>query len=497
MMVGKSFILFIILLFAGSAGVALGQSAYVNTQNGIFQLTGGPGNCTRVLVPNGCNAENNMLSIAIYKDTFYYNTWSGQLKRFKIGVPGSCETLIDGGVACNAMTVDKNGMLYMANQNLFKYNPYTNQLCNLGPMPFGSMGDLAFYKDKLLLAGYDPSDWSTGIYEINTTDPSASELYMSTPPFFGLISFPVPCGNSRYFGLSSNNTSNTQLIELDLVNKTVIGNTCTMQLDILDAASSTETGLDSKVAIAGLQINKSCQSATGLVQINAVYPGAGNITYTLDNTITNTTGLFSSVTAGQHSIKAASPNGMCSSDTSFSIKPAYSLIAGVTKTNPDNCANIAGNITITSSFVNGPVTYTLLNTGISQPSGNFGNLRGGLYNFRIANAAGCTTDTSIALSENSPLGGCNDIFIPTAFTPNNDGKNDLFNIHLPSSFKNITLQVFNRWGNIVCQGKGNTISWDGSCKGAQQPVGIYIYTLNYIDQGRIQKTLKGTLTLLR
>ena len=497
MMVRKSFILFVTLLFTGSARIAFGQSAYINTQNGIFQLTGGAGNCDRVLVSNGCDNENSMLSIAIYKDTFYYNTWSGQLKRFKIGVPGSCETLVNGGVVCNAMTADKNGMLYMANQNLFKYDPYTHQLSNLGPMPFRSMGDLAFYKDKLLLAGYDPSDWSTGIYEINTSDPSASELYMSTPPFFGLISFPVACGKSRYFGLHSSNVSYTELIELDLVNKTVIGNTCVMQLEILDAASSTETGLDSKVAITGIQINKSCQSATGLVQISAVYPGSGNIAYTLDNTVTNTTGLFADVTAGQHSIRAASLNGMCSSDTSFSIEPAYNLIAGVTKTNPDNCANIPGNITITSSFVNGPVTYTLLNTGISQRSGNFSILRGGMYNFRLSNTAGCTTDTSIVLSENIPIGGCSDIFIPNAFTPNNDGKNDLFTINLPSTFKNVTLQVFNRWGNIVCQAKGNNISWDGSCNGRQQPVGIFIYTLKYLDPGGLQKDLKGTLTLLR
>jgi len=494
-MARQLYILFITLCIAGAA--AVGQSAYVNTQQGIFQLMGGPGSCQRVAVPGECGVDNNMLSIAIYKDTFYYNTWSGALKRFKIGVPGSCETLIPGGATFNAMTVDKNGILYMANKSLVRYDPYSKQLTDLGLMPFTSMGDLAFYKDKLLLAGYDPSDWSTGLFEINIDDLSASDLYMSTTPFFGLISYPVACGSSRYFGLFSNNASNTQLIELDLAAKTVLGNTCTIPLDILDAASSTETGLDSKVAVTGLKIIKSCQSSTGTVEVKAIYPGSANLSYTLDNNISNTTGVFANVVSGQHNVKIVAAGGACATDTTFTISPVFNPIAAVAKTNPDNCAKIEGSIKFTCSAINGPITYTLLNTGISQSTGEFSNLRGDQYNFRISNANGCTIDTSIALAENIPIGGCDGVFIPNAFTPNSDGKNDLFTVHLPSTFKNVTLQIFSRWGNIVFQAKGNSVSWDGGAKGTQQPVGIYIYTLTYVDPGGSAKNTKGTLTLIR
>jgi gliding motility-associated-like protein len=497
MIVRNIFIVFIILLVTGNAGLIYGQSAYVNTQQGIFQLTGGPGNCDRVLVPNQCGAENNMLSIAIYKDTVYYNTWLGELKRFTIGVPGSSETLLHDEAVYNAMTIDKNGIIYMASHELVRYDPHTRQLTNLGAMPFNSMGDLSFYKDKLLLAGFDPYDWSTGIFEIDINNPANSQLYMSTPPFIGLLSYPVSCGTSRYFGLAADNMGSTQLVEIDLATKTVIGEACSMPLDLLDAASVTENGLDNKVSITGLTISKSCQSSTGSVQVNGAYPGIGAISYTLDNNITNTSGLFTNIATGQHNIKAAAAGGGCFIDTSFSIEAAYNLVTGITKTNPDNCANIPGNITINASSANGVLTYTLLNTGASQSTGNFTNLRGGLYNFRISNAGGCSKDTSIALVENIPIGGCSDIFIPNAFTPNHDGKNDAFTISLSTAFKNISLQVFDRWGNIVCQAKGNTISWDGSFKGVQQPVGIYIYTLILTDANGVQKNLKGTLTLIR
>ncbi len=496
MVARKLFILFTVLFFTGSAGLVYSQ-AYVNTQQGIYQLTGSAGNCDRVLLNNGCGIDNNILSIAVYKDTVYYNTWLGELKRFKIGASGSCETLLHENVVYNSMTVDKNGNIYMAGYKLMRYDPHTRQLTDLGSLPFYSAGDLVFFNDKLLLAGYDPYDWSTGIYEIDISNPASSKLFMSTPPFIGLLSFPVPCGKSRYFGLSSNNTGSTQLIELDIVNKTVIGEACSMPLDILDAASSTETGMDAKVSIAGLQINKSCQSETGSVQINALYPGNGHISYTLDNSKTSTSGLFTNIAAGLHSLKAIAPGGVCSIDTSFTIYPAYKLVTSIVKTSPDNCSNAPGSISILASSANGPLSFTLLNSNASQPTGNFTDLRGGLYNFRIADAAGCIRDTSVALAENIPIGGCSDIFIPNAFTPNGDGKNDRFIVSLSSAFKDVTLRVFNRWGSIVYEGKGNSITWDGSFRSIQQPAGIYVYNLMYTDGASIRKNLKGTITLIR
>jgi gliding motility-associated-like protein len=418
-MIARKILSVFILFFIAGAGIAYGQASYVNTQQGIFQLTGGPGSCDRILLSNECANDHNLLSIAVYKDTVYYNTWSGELKRFTIGVPGSCELLIDGGPSYNAMTVDKNGIIYMAGEQLSRYDPRTRELTNLGEMPFFSAGDMLFFKDKLLLAGYDPFDWSTGIYEIDTNDLGNSKLFMSTPPFYGLLSYPVACGSNRYFGLSSN-AGNTQLTELDLVHKTIMGTTCSMPADILDAASSTETGVDDQVAITGIM-----------------------------------------------------------------------------RTNPDNCSNNNGSVTISASSFHTPVTYKLLNSGLSQSSGNFTNLRGGVYNFRITDAAGCTKDTSIAIAENIRTTGCNEIFIPNAFTPNNDGKNDVFRAYFPASFKDITFQIFNRNGNKVYESRNHEAAWDGNYKGILQPSSVFIYAISYTNQDGNRKNTNGTLTLIR
>jgi gliding motility-associated-like protein len=269
-----------------------------------------------------------------------------------------------------------------------------------------------------------------------------------------------------------------------------------MPLDVLDAASVTETGLDTKVNISALQINKSCQSTTGSVHLSAMYPGAGILSYTLDNAITNTTGLFANVTEGRHTIRTAVVGGSCSTDTVFTIAASYRLINGIVKTSPDNCLNTSGSVQINASSVNGAITYTLLNSNLTQSTGEFSNLRGGRYDFRIADASGCSKDTSVIITENASL-GCNDILIPNAFTPNRDGKNDVFSFYAPASFKDISMQVFNRWGNIVYERKGNNFAWDGTFKGSNQPADVYVYIISYTDAAGNRKNAKGPVTLIR
>ena len=87
-----------------------------------------------------------------------------------------------------------------------------------------------------------------------------------------------------------------------------------------------------------------------------------------------------------------------------------------------------------------------------------------------------------------------DIFIPNAFTPNGDGKNDHWKIPFLDPFFDAEVIVFNRYGELVYRSKGVTVSWDGTINGKQQLPGTYVYMVT-IKQGGFQKT--GTLTLIR
>lgn len=87
-----------------------------------------------------------------------------------------------------------------------------------------------------------------------------------------------------------------------------------------------------------------------------------------------------------------------------------------------------------------------------------------------------------------------DIFIPNAFSPNNDGLNDTWNIPILNIFPGFELTVFNRQGQVVYQNKNSNIPWNGKYKGVAQPVGVYVY---YIDLKIEGGQFKGTLTLIR
>jgi gliding motility-associated-like protein len=87
-----------------------------------------------------------------------------------------------------------------------------------------------------------------------------------------------------------------------------------------------------------------------------------------------------------------------------------------------------------------------------------------------------------------------DIFVPTAFTPNNDGKNDTWRIPYLDPFLEAEVKVYNRFGQLVYHVSGAPVNWDGTVNGMPQPSGVYIYFIRF-KEGR--KIRKGTFTLIR
>ncbi|MGB3008614.1 MAG: gliding motility-associated C-terminal domain-containing protein, partial [Chitinophagaceae bacterium] len=74
-----------------------------------------------------------------------------------------------------------------------------------------------------------------------------------------------------------------------------------------------------------------------------------------------------------------------------------------------------------------------------------------------------------------------DIFIPTAFTPNNDGKNDTWSIPFLDPQWFICVSLFNRFGQLVYRTTANEVNWDGTINGLQQPTGTYVYIIHLKD----------------
>jgi len=87
--------------------------------------------------------------------------------------------------------------------------------------------------------------------------------------------------------------------------------------------------------------------------------------------------------------------------------------------------------------------------------------------------------------------------IPNAFSPNGDGNNDFFKIEHIQYEKILTFKVFNRWGQLVYNGKDAKNGWDGRIDGKPAPTDVYNYYIELVLPLGKHQVYKGTVTLLR
>ncbi len=137
----------------------------------------------------------------------------------------------------------------------------------------------------------------------------------------------------------------------------------------------------------------------------------------------------------------------------------------------------------------------------------------GLSNPNIANpivTAGAIGDVVQYRVITSTIAGCKgegyvtvrvykgpDIYVPTGFTPNGDGKNDKFT-PFPVGIKSYKyFRVFNRWGQLIFSTTKLHDGWDGKLGGREQPSGAYVWMIEGVTKDDRVITKKGTVTLIR
>ena len=91
---------------------------------------------------------------------------------------------------------------------------------------------------------------------------------------------------------------------------------------------------------------------------------------------------------------------------------------------------------------------------------------------------------------------CGDFFVPNAFSPNDDGLNDLVNVH-GFCIGTFVLQIYSRWGEKVFETSSLTESWDGTYKGKKMDTGVFVYRADGITIDGRPFNIKGNITLIR
>ncbi len=93
-------------------------------------------------------------------------------------------------------------------------------------------------------------------------------------------------------------------------------------------------------------------------------------------------------------------------------------------------------------------------------------------------------------------GDC-DVYIPSAFTPNNDNVNETFGVTDNVALQYYFMQIYSKWGQLIFKSNDITQKWDGTFKGKKQPTGSYLWMLTYVNRKGKKFYEQGTVLLIR
>ena len=154
------------------------------------------------------------------------------------------------------------------------------------------------------------------------------------------------------------------------------------------------------------------------------------------------------------------------------------------------------NTTLGGNFIGTPLLAWAPATGLSSPTGisPVATLQDDItYIVTATTIEGCTAKDTITIEVFKGSA----IYVPTAFTPNKDGLNDLLRPRLIGIKQLDYFRVYNRWGQVVFTTTTRNAGWDGTINGINQPVGVYVWMLKAKDVVGKVYDMKGTSLIIR
>lgn len=124
-----------------------------------------------------------------------------------------------------------------------------------------------------------------------------------------------------------------------------------------------------------------------------------------------------------------------------------------------------------------------------------------VFNYEVQmsdNISTCVASDIIEISVIDPdLLQCDIVYLPKAFTPNNDGLNDTYGISNPFSIQELlSFEIFDRWGNRLFSTTDAFGQWDGMYRGVRVDPGVMLYKISHICND-VERVATGSITLLR
>ena len=203
--------------------------------------------------------------------------------------------------------------------------------------------------------------------------------------------------------------------------------------------------------------------------------------------------------AGTYTVTLVNAAG-CDSVARLELLPDFTGVAIFTKI--DNCLDLPGEFVV---YADSSIVSVTWNFGDPNSLGNnTSNLDSATHLFTAVGEYMVGVDiqfncSSYQTSETVSVINCNEctLFLPDAFSPNNDNINDTFLPTISCDPETYEFSIFNRWGQLIYLSKEVEKPWDGKSNGTDVQDGIYIYQINYKFPGEQAKSKRGTVVLIK
>ena len=247
---------------------------------------------------------------------------------------------------------------------------------------------------------------------------------------------------------------------------------------------------------------ESCEDAAeGTITIDNISNAQGTIQYALDGENFSTTNRFTVPTGESYTITAIDEMG-CTTSTTVDL-PTSSSLSLEAPENPilelgdEMELEVLYNATSDVSFKwaeNESLSCTDCPNPIINPTQTT------TYTLILSDDNGCSKEATIIVF----IAKSDKIYTPTAFSPNNDGINDHFNIFTGINVDKVnSLQIFNRWGERVFQSTEGYVpnvtesGWDGTFNGKVMTSDVYVYFADVTFKDGSSEIIKGELNLMK
>jgi gliding motility-associated-like protein len=316
----------------------------------------------------------------------------------------------------------------------------------------------------------------------NSLCENTSTGYASSTAYFGQPPYTYSWNNNSYSGNAISN------LAMGMYVVTVLDSDGCIAMDSVFIESANPFNITTQIE------NSLCSENTGIISVNIEHDSIPFST-TFSNGEQNVMQI-DSLAPGNYTLFLIDSIG-CEHEEVYVINFYNDLAINISPS--DTTINAGSTITlnVNSNYLGSSLFYNWtpqLNLSCSScQSTEVSLINNQTYMVVATDSLGCTDTAFTNINIVMP---CVEVFIPTMFSPNNDGLNDEWKI-IGTCIKDINIEVFNQWGELIFYTNDQTQSWNGNYKGKPVPIDQYTYKVSVVYSDGNTETFSGYVNVVK